>query len=104
MNLESDSCPGNVEGKQSSLTASVVGPGECCSFCRPVFPEVAIASDACVYPVHLAREREAWGGLGPCPVGPFEEARRPQRKEGRYMPCGLRELLGPPTNAPPPNM
>lgn len=33
------------------------------------------------------------GGLGSCPVGPLEEARRPQHKEARSVPYGLRRKL-----------
>lgn len=33
------------------------------------------------------------GYLGSCPIGPFEEARRPQHKEARSVPCGLRRKL-----------
>ncbi|XP_059786982.1 ribosomal RNA-processing protein 8 isoform X3 [Balaenoptera ricei] len=38
----------------------------------------------------ISKEREASAGLESCPVGPFEEARRPQHKEARSVPCGLR--------------
>ena len=36
------------------------------------------------------QEREASAGLESCPVGPFEEARRPQHREARSVPCGRR--------------
>lgn len=94
MSLESDSCPGNVEGKQRLTNCFSGGAGGGPRLLHwPAFPEFAVASDACVYPVRLAGEGEAWGGLGSLPGGPFEEARRPQHKEARSVPCGLRREL-----------
>lgn len=94
MSLESDSCPENVEGKQSSLTASVVGPRECCGICTGLRSQNLLWQVMHVCILCTLRERGKRGGsLGPCPVGPFEAARQPQCKEARSVPCGLRELL-----------
>lgn len=61
MRLESNSCPGNVEGKQRLTNCFSGGAGGVLLLLhRPAFPELAVASDAGVtYPVHLAGEREA---------------------------------------------
>lgn len=51
------------------------------AFALACIPRICHGSNAWVYPMHLVGEREAWGGPGSCPVGPFEESRRPQHKE-----------------------
>lgn len=59
MSLESDSCPGNVEGKQSLTNCFSGGAGGVpLLLLWPAFPELAVESEACVYPVILQERRK----------------------------------------------
>lgn len=81
--------PGNAEAHQ----LSVVELGQCCCFSVGLQSQNLPwrATHECI--LCTLPEREVLGGPGSCPVGPFEEARRPQHKEARSVPCGLgREL------------
>lgn len=70
VHLESDSCPGNAEGKQR-LTFSGGARGMLLLLHWSVFLESAEANHAGVYPVQLVAG-EASGGLECCPVGPLK--------------------------------
>lgn len=85
LSLEADSCPGNEAGKQR-LMVMVVAPGEC--YCSVLAWPASPAVQECALCTFW--KREAWGGLGSCPTGLFEEARRAQPKEARSIPHGLR--------------